>query len=92
MNEQIKELADQALQLVADEHTKGDTSRLNTDSYQVKDLINEKFAELIVKECVTKVAEWDMGIDHPVGATDNTSQVARDIVAEIKEHFGIKEE
>ena len=50
------------------------------------------FAELIVKECVTKVAEWDMGIDHPVGATDNTSQVARDIVAEIKEHFGIKEE
>ena len=51
MNERIKELAEQALQLVADEHTNGDESRLNTDSYHVKDLIQEKFAELIVREC-----------------------------------------
>jgi len=51
MNERIKQLAKQALQLVADEHTNGDESRLNTDSYHVKDLIQEKFAELIVREC-----------------------------------------
>jgi hypothetical protein len=57
MNERIKQLAEQAVQLVADEHTKGDVSRLNTDSYQVKDLVNEKFAELIVKECLDKVTE-----------------------------------
>jgi len=50
----------------------------------------EEFAELIVKECIAKVSEWDMGIDDPVGATDNTSEVARDMVAEIKEHFGLK--
>ena len=52
MNERIKKLAEQAVQLVANEHTKGDVSRLNTDAYHVKDLINEKFAELIIKECV----------------------------------------
>ena len=51
----------------------------------------EKFAELIVRECMTKVSEWDMGIDDPVGVTDNTSEVARDIVAEIKKHFGVEE-
>jgi len=51
MNERIIELADEALQLVADEHTNGDKSRLNTDSYHVKDLIQSKFAELIVREC-----------------------------------------
>jgi hypothetical protein len=51
MNERIIELADEALQLVADEHTNGDESRLNTDSYHVKDLIQSKFAELIVREC-----------------------------------------
>ena len=50
MNERIQKLAEQALQLVADEHTGGDESRLNTDSYHVKDLIHAKFAELIVKE------------------------------------------
>lgn len=50
----------------------------------------EKLVELIVRECMTKVSEWDIGIDDPVGATDNTSEVARDIVAEIKKHFGIE--
>jgi len=50
----------------------------------------EKFAELIVRECMTKVSEWDMGIDDPVGATDNTGEVARDMVAEIKQHFGVE--
>jgi predicted transcriptional regulator of viral defense system len=52
MNERIRELAKQAVQLVANEHTKGDVSRLNTDSYHVKDLINTKFAELIIEEYI----------------------------------------
>ena len=60
MNERIRELAEKALQLVADEHTDGDESRLNTDSYHVKDLIQEKFAELIVRECANAA---DMAYD-----------------------------
>jgi len=53
MNKQIQLLAEQALQLVADEHTRADVSRLNTDSYVVQDLIQQKFAELIVQKCVS---------------------------------------
>ena len=82
MNEHIKLLKEQAMEWVpnmADPDTK--IQLLNT----------KKFALLIVRECLTKVSEWDMGIDDPVGATDNTSEVARDIVAEIKEHFGVEE-
>jgi len=81
MNERIRELVDEALQLVAKEHTNGDESRLNTDSYQVKDLIQEKFAELIVKECarvasnqVMDVEGNDWGVKHAV-----------------EKHFGVEE-
>lgn len=59
MNERILELYDQAVQLVADEHTKGDVTRLNTDSYYVEDLINAKFALLIVKECAEVLDTWN---------------------------------
>ena len=88
MNERIKQLAEQALQLVADEHTGGDESRLNTDSYHVKDLIQEKFAELILKECLGIVEEChekavDWGWD-----TDYAMCTARD---DIEKHFGVKE-
>jgi hypothetical protein len=64
MNERIRELAERALQLVADEHTNGDESRLNTDSYHVKDLIQEKFAELVVKECAGIYSKIDNGNLH----------------------------
>lgn len=47
---------EEALQLVADEHANGDESRLDTDSYHVKGLIQEKFAELIVRETMQVVA------------------------------------
>ena len=79
MNERIRQLYDQAI-IIED----------NGD-YVWGELDPEKFAELIVRECMTKVSEWDMGIDDPVGATDNTSEVARDMVAEIKQHFGVEE-
>jgi hypothetical protein len=87
MNERINELAEQALQLVADERTNGDESRLNTDSYHVKELIQAKFAELIVKECLGIVANADMSgswITHPT----DVLYVACD---QVKKHFGVKE-
>jgi hypothetical protein len=83
MNEQIRQLAEQALQLVADEHTGGDESRLNTDSYHVKDLIQVKFAELLVKKCMEQV--WYSRED---GINGNISQVIKD---RIKEQFGVEE-
>jgi hypothetical protein len=76
MNERIRELATQALQLVANKHTNGDESRLNTDSYHVKDLINEKFAELIVRECADFLTD---DLDYP------------DAALKLKERFGVEE-
>jgi hypothetical protein len=75
MNERIRELAEQALQLVADEHANGDESRLNLASYTVKDLIQEKFAELIVQEC-SRVAKLAVGTDKVCDA--------------IEQHFGVE--
>jgi carbamoylphosphate synthase large subunit len=84
MNERIRQLAEQALQLVADEHTNGDESRLNTDSYHVKDLIQEKFAELIVRECLTFV--------EPMPGSGDIDDLALEAAREgIKEHFGVEE-
>jgi hypothetical protein len=87
MNERIRELAEQALQLVADEHTDGDESRLNTDSYHVKDLIQEKFAELIVKEyekLLPEICPWaDADKEGPMKGW-HVQFVAR-------KHFGVEE-
>jgi hypothetical protein len=86
MNERIKELAKQALKLVADDVTKGDVSRLNTDSYHVKDLINEKFAELIVEQCIIYAErEWIRN-----GDTEHNRAVTK-VIESIKAHFGVKE-
>jgi hypothetical protein len=78
MNKRIKELAEQALQLVADEHANGDESRLNLASYTVKDLIQEKFAELIVRECADYVQFY---------YKDHMCEV---IAHDMKQHFGVE--
>jgi hypothetical protein len=80
MNERIRELAEQAVQLVADEHTKGDVSRLNTDAYHVKDLINEKFAELIVRETTNAIIKGHKGHINPALARESANK-----------HFGVEE-
>jgi hypothetical protein len=82
MNERIFELAKQALQLVADEHANGDESRLNLASYTVKDLIQEKFAELIVKEC----AQVCLSQRDPANLNYKPSERFAEAV---KQHFGV---
>jgi hypothetical protein len=86
MNERIQQLAERALQLVADEHTGGDESRLNTDSYHVKDLIQAKFAELIIRECAMLVEGFT--IEQEVALDDYQEYEAS---AVLKEHFGVEE-
>jgi hypothetical protein len=88
MNKRIKELAEQAL--IATTVSSGDVYRPKGYSTNVSKEFADKFAELIIRECMSKVSEWDMGIDDPVGATDNTSELSRDMVAEIKRHFKSK--
>jgi hypothetical protein len=89
MNERIDELADQAIILVAEEHTKGDLSRLDTDSYRVQEWIRDKFAELIIKEC-SNVINTDIQCQVDQGVTSNVFGLnqARYL---IEAHFGVNE-
>ena len=92
MNERILELMDQAVQLVADKHTKGDVSRLNTDSYHVEDLINEKFAELIVKECMDlALREQKRYAEFPHRNLSECAVTVSNFRLLMKDYFGVKE-
>jgi hypothetical protein len=93
MNERIRELAEQALQLVADEHANGDESRLNLASYTVKDLIQEKFAELIVRECVESMQVNLITETQPVpGTMDYIQNHTINLCANtVKKHFGVED-
>ncbi len=77
MNEQIKQFADHA-KAYANQCTKD----LDGDiSWHWMDYYTEKFAELIVKECMSLVSE--------PGPDMNDTE--RGILAQIKQHFGVEE-
>ena len=81
MNERIKELAEQAEQATKD-HFNFDwdgTPRELFDMY-----FNEKFAELIVRECLTFV--------EPMPGSGDIDDLALEAAREgIKQHFGVEE-
>jgi len=83
MNERINQLAEQAFNFVAEQNmTKKEFFWENirhdrTLQYRV----DEKFAELIVQECMSLVSE--------PGPDMNDTE--RGILAQIKEHFGVEE-
>ena len=88
MNKRIRELAKQARKLAADEHTNGDEYKLNIndDSYYVQELIQEKFAELIVRECADQCLTDDcmrilnhMGIKYE--RTNYTNKTGRNTIS-----------
>ena len=68
MNERIRELAEQA----------GSTHKQNLGVYQFYTDELEKFAELIVQECI--------------GVADHSNVTGKSIIGErIKQHFGVEE-
>lgn len=79
MNERIKELVYQAekisRQAVVD-------SKYKTS---FNDIFNEKFAELIVKECIDIVDDAERG-----GTNEEWDNAAKFIRRDIKEHFGVE--
>ena len=74
MNERIRLLAEQADKWSAEEYHQ---LFLANESPDRQKLFNEKFAELIVRECVGIADEYD-----GVGST---------IVSRIEKHFGVEE-
>jgi len=81
MNERIKELAVQARNYALDEKRIYERMH-NTEQCmeEYREVYNEKFAELIVKECQT-VVEWAISVDSTIDR----------VPVLIKEHFGVRE-
>jgi hypothetical protein len=78
MNERIKELAMQA----------GAQGIVNRDFIDV-----EKFAELIIRECISKIETYDLTPGHSAKWEDIYDILARllqNLGEELKEHFGIE--
>jgi hypothetical protein len=86
MNERIKELVRQAWKEVLSETSiEGDTSNVYSPDEVVA--FEQKFAELIVRECVGICeCEWNGDAD-----TFAASEAYNECADAIKEHFGVKE-
>ena len=94
MNERIQELAKQARQI--GEYVNYGQIRLSPGQFE------QKFAELIVRECCSKLEEMGEGWQEfaknpPQGQAHNASgalfaayRLKEDAVNEIKEHFGVE--
>ena len=88
MNERIRELAEQAGLL----HKQiGPT--LETRHMKKKEQDLEKFAELIVGECIEKITTYDLVPGHSAKWEDIYNihtRLLQDLGEELKEHFGVK--
>ena len=88
MNERIKELSEQATSIVeSPPNREGWTS-----SYAYFD--KEKFAELIVRECIDKIETHLIPVGNSAAgemACEWTYSALMEIRDEIKEHFGVEE-
>jgi hypothetical protein len=82
MNERIGQLAEQAGLL-------GPGSRIG-NSHDA----TERFAELIVRECVDKITTYDLVPGHSAkweDIYDIHARLLQDLGEELKQHFGVKE-
>ena len=85
MNERIKLLAEQAF----DKANNGTISDIKIP----KEFI-EKFAELMVKECIDKIETYHIPVGNSAAgemACEWTYAALKEIRDEIKEHFGVEE-
>jgi hypothetical protein len=90
MNERIKELVDQILPNEKEWH-KGDPKDWG---YFFSGDELEKFAELIVKECIDKIETHRIPVGNSAAgemACEWTYAALKEIRDEIKEHFGVEE-
>jgi hypothetical protein len=85
MNERIRELSEQAHHSTADELAH--LQRVHNRTYDLNEsaaIYNEKFAELIVAECVGEVYPDNFKVDGVEPAN------LADAVSRIKQHFGVE--
>ena len=84
MNERIRELAKEAL----DYAEKNQSAEVPQHWFK---LYNEKFAELIVKECAKAITNDDLAKDCGTFMMDSYAKGMRYSAEVIREHFGVEE-
>ena len=85
MNERIKQLAEQAIEYSWNQRN----TELDLDA-----IMHEKFAELIVKECIDKIETYRIPVGNSAAgemACEMTYSALMEIRDEIEEHFGVEE-
>ena len=92
MNPRIRELAEQAERLARDElaHLERVHNRLYSHT-EDREIYNEKFAQLIVKECANVIADDDLAKDSGTFMMDSYAKGMRYSAHLIKAHFGVEE-
>lgn len=94
MNKRIRELALQAKlgpALLLHHYGKVD-ALTNTEQDELEQI--EKFAELIVRECIDKITTYDLVPGHSAkweDIYDIHARLLQDLGEELKEHFGVEE-
>ena len=93
MNERIKELAKEAGYYLYDLTETHECKTVETDSTD-EWITLEKFAELIVRECIDKIETHRIPVGNSAAgemACEWTYSALKEVRDEIKEHFGVKE-
>ena len=86
MNERINELFEQALKEFNEENKYA--------TIIVPNPLKEKFAELIVRECIDKIETYRIPVGNSAAgemACEWTYDALKEIRDDIKEHFGVEE-
>ena len=92
MNEKIKELAERAFEESSKELAVTDPACYYSDKGPDIDIVFEKFAELIVRECIKQVEptqHHEVWAQSYLGGVDGLDLLYSK-VKQIKEHFGVK--
>ena len=85
MNERIRDIAEHCDFYVGNEH-------YDKSHEEKQRLFMEKFAELIVRECVDKITTYDLVPGHSAkweDIYDIHARLLQDLGEELKEHFGV---
>ena len=93
MNERIRELVEQAV-VAVDIVTGNESLDDELAKMYIPDCFSEKFAELIVKECVDKIETYRIPVGNSAAgemACEWTYSALMEIRDEIKQHFGVEE-
>ena len=87
MNERIKDIAEQATKLAEAEYNSQTRQTFLTNKSN-RELFNEKFAELIVKECIEVIDLRNRTQFHP---TSTGGELLHNVAKDLKQHFGVEE-